>query len=602
MRRYRHRAVVALVAALLAAGCLDREPAQTCAQPLEIVTTHAMVGCGGSSVDMLIVVDDSSSMAAEQGLLAEGVLSLADLLMDPPPEWKQHAADGMRIAVVSGDMGLSWGGQPYQGGDGWPTALPQGCSSVGDHGVFKTYGAGKTVEIDGEKVACPPLNALWAESCSGWENPDLAMQAACLTQLGTKGCGFQQPLQSAAFALNRDDQAVFARGGRSVLAVIVISDEDDCSIESKDFFQVPEIQNTGEHETGLACGLPENQRHLFGAEYFFQVFRKVSNSENGTVFAAIAGVPGGEHSPCTGTGEQVDGCLDSVKMRNAPVLGGDSHWTFKPACARRENGIEVDRALPGRRYVEVARKFGPQGYVASICEPDWSPAMEDLAALIGAQLRHPCFPKPMEWDPGTKTSVCDVVVAYDFGAEDEAVCPAIFGNGQPVVEEWQEADEVTRYRVWCALPKLPAELSCRENAFYPGDPADAFGWYYCENVHGLEAENFNAACDDGLDNDDNGRTDCDDPGCAVCAACGGNGIGCGNTCRYEVLLTDTASEEIRGLNLAVRCVIRAESDDPNCRADAADDFSTDSPGGDDKGDGTTARSGSGRVAFVEGQR
>ncbi|HUT77244.1 MAG TPA: hypothetical protein VM285_06135, partial [Polyangia bacterium] len=72
------------------------------------------------------------------------------------------------------------------------------------------------------------------------------------------------------------------------------------------------------------------------------------------------------------------------------------------------------------------------------------------------------------------------------------------------------------------------------------------------------------------------------------ATCGGSGQGCAKTCKYELLLTETARQEIFGLNIMVRCMKRYESDDPNCREDAAEEFSTESPGGDDKGDGTAA--------------
>lgn len=53
-----------------------------------------------------------------------------------------------------------------------------------------------------------------------------------------------------------------------------------------------------------------------------------------------------------------------------------------PACTREEDDEEVTRAWPGRRFVELAELFGERGYVYSICNGDWSPAMSELAAMI----------------------------------------------------------------------------------------------------------------------------------------------------------------------------------------------------------------------------
>lgn len=52
---------------------------------------------------------------------------------------------------------------------------------------------------------------------------------ACITDLGTDGCGFEQPLEAMRAALdNNPANEGFLRDG-SVLAVIFVTDEDDCS-------------------------------------------------------------------------------------------------------------------------------------------------------------------------------------------------------------------------------------------------------------------------------------------------------------------------------------------------------------------------------------
>jgi hypothetical protein len=253
-------------------------------------------------------------------------------------------------------------------------------------------------------------------------------------------------------------------------------------------------------------------------------------------------------------------------MQNVQVqeeTSGGLTWFFKPACTRQENSVEVTKARPGRRFVSLAQQFDNMGYVYSICQPDWSPAMNDIAKLIAAQIAGTCYPKPLDWDPSTRRAKCDVVVQYEFDSEGDAKCPSFFDAEEPLVEERIGADDVKTYVVFCPLPRIPAEKECSANDFDSGALKNGFGWYYCEN---MKDENFNEACDDGLDNDGDGLTDCDDQDdCGPCQVCGGNGMGCANTCKYKVELTESAKGEVRGLGISVQCLQQFSFEDPNCQ-------------------------------------
>jgi hypothetical protein len=367
-------------------------------------------------------------MAEEQRILATVFFPLINSLVNPLPTWNYPAADNVRVAVVSSDMGLQWGGNPYQDGDGWPSALPQGCSSVGDNGQFQTYGAGKTVSIqnnvipcgsggaqcptswtcgnigddgvgvcqapggDGTNQACPAFSATWAETPIGPEeapvpNPDIAFQVSCLSALGTGGCGFEQQLQSAAVAVTREDQAAFLRHD-ALLAVIVITDEEDCSIEDKELFSVPEIQNQADQKVNIACNLDTNEQYLFSTTSFYQRLVEAKQGRvSGVVFGAIVGVPMVED--CQGIGADIGTCLNHADMQKVAIqeeANSGLPWFFKPACHRMEGDVEVTKARPGRRFVSLAQGFQTGGYVYSICNEDWTPAMADLAAIIADRL------------------------------------------------------------------------------------------------------------------------------------------------------------------------------------------------------------------------
>jgi hypothetical protein len=371
------------------------------------------------AVDILIVVDDSESMDEEQVVLGTSQFSLINGLVNPLPDSGLISGlDDVRVAVVSTDMGMSWGGNPYQEGDGWPTAeLP--CSASGDNGVFQSYEPGKQIKvkdnviacdesdsqcpagwscewIDGDGVGecaapfgdttvdCPWLSDAWAQTPTPTEvpNPDVATQVACLTSLGTQGCGFEQHLESSKKALTRIDQQAFVRD-EALLAVIVVSDEDDCSLETKSFYYSPEIQDEPQLEVNIACG--ENPEYLYPIDDYRQTFIAIKDGNPGAVlFAAIVGVP--PVSACQGWGDDIQGCLDNSAMQHEYdteyVQGLGEVVYYAPACTREVGDVEVTRAAPARRLVQLALEFGNRGYVYSICNDDWSAAMNELAAVI----------------------------------------------------------------------------------------------------------------------------------------------------------------------------------------------------------------------------
>jgi len=175
------------------------------------------------------------------------------------------------------------------------------------------------------------------------------------------------------------------------------------------------------------------------------------------------------------------------------------------------------------------------------------------------------------------TAVCNLAAEYI----DEP-CPPSFGAVEPSIETFTDALGEPHHRFLCPIPKLPAKLSCGDNDFGAAPFADAFGWYYCENVFGLETENFDQICNDGLDNDGNGLTDCDDPACQPCEICGGNGVGCEKNCRYEVGLTVAAQWELRFRGLRMMCLRQFSQGDPNCRENS---FAACNDGLDNDGNG-----------------
>ena len=381
----------------------------------ELIGQDPCAECAGfTGADVLVVVDNSISMQEEQQILATGFFTLINALVNPPEENPQVAGD-IRLAVTSSDMGLQYGLDGEEAPDE-SAKIPQ-CDKryKGDDGVFISDVAteievqsnrikcledgtqcpmadwtcveGLCVapdEADSAIVDCPDLDDDWTESSLDDPNTIIANQIACMAQLGTAGCGVEQQLKAGVRALTRDDQQFFIRDDK-LLTVIVVSDEEDCSIADPGLFET--LQWTSGELFNTACNLPESNEEdfLFSIDYFYESLLALKNNQrNAVVFAGIIGVPPGKE-PCEGTGDQLDDCLDhpDMVMRVEQFTKDGTEFThFRPACTREVDGEEVTSARPGRRYVKLAQKFSCNGYIYSICNADWSKAMSEIARLI----------------------------------------------------------------------------------------------------------------------------------------------------------------------------------------------------------------------------
>jgi hypothetical protein len=353
-------------------------------------------------------------MTEEQQILASSFYTLINSLVVPTDDWEYGAASSMRVAIVSSDLAFQYG----EDGENVPNAVPgnNACNDdpMGDDGKFQmtmpaggisvdsnvikcdedaaqcpdqdwTCENGKCVAPDGAAnamVACPSLSSTegWTEITSDSPNPNIATQVSCMAQLGNGGCGIEQQLSASIRALSKSDQHSFIRDNH-MLAVLVISDEEDCSVENKDLFTTDEWTN----EINTACNIPDaNGKLLFIPSYFHDKLVALKDGNKSSVlFAAIVGVPPGDDSPCQGTGDNIDACLEHDKMQYEKAQI-DNIWQLSPACERYVGETLVTRAGPGRRYVQVAQEFGCASYVYSICNDDWSAAMKEIARLIAA--------------------------------------------------------------------------------------------------------------------------------------------------------------------------------------------------------------------------
>jgi len=389
-------------------------------------------GCGkvmhaANKLDLLLVVDNSASMEQEQAALAAELPRMMSALLsgdidgDGVPE--VAPIDDIHVGVVSTDMGLA----------GLEGAGIENCAGLGGDGVL-IAGGGGTAEC-----AAPDDNFLQYDA----ESPRdaAAAELGCFATLGIDGCGFEQQLEAALKALTPSDSAIEFFGGPSgpisgghsdtlnegflrndpsdpsLIAVILITDEEDCSSRDLSHF-VPDASPNGlntrchyEGKRGAAGNLYTTQRYVDG----LRALRP--DHDNLVFFGAITGIPPGPVSAAELA--DVDFADDAEReafytkllahsdmqerindMGTPEVLEDDG---MRPACESM-NG----KAYPARRIVEVARGFGANSVIQSICQESFTSAIEPILQRMAASFSGACIDGPHERTDDGKVA-CDVL-------------------------------------------------------------------------------------------------------------------------------------------------------------------------------------------------
>jgi hypothetical protein len=350
-------------------------------------------GCGfvTGKLDLLMMVDNSSSMAHEQALLAQELPRMIAALAsgDVNGDGKQdHPQADMHVGVISTDMGIS--------------GLTEStvCSSLGDDGILRKP----------TNCGTDPLNYLVYAPDAGTSVDAFEAAAACQVRLGTDGCGLEQPLESTLKALTPSsaptrfdlDAAGQADGPNAgflrddaLLVIVEVTDEDDCSFPSSSVGFT--LYYGGPYgDAGLNYRCQARPEALYPIDRYTETLPKLrANAVGGVLFAVIAGVPPDLVDAITDAG--IEGILADPRMAFAPNGDPGSTATMPvPACTidrvLDDGGIEHVSATPARRLLEVAKSFDDRAIVGSICRQDFQKSIEAIAKRIGGVLACPEIP------------------------------------------------------------------------------------------------------------------------------------------------------------------------------------------------------------------
>ncbi len=455
--------VAALATSALVVGCAGAEEA-----PCELSTLVAYVPAGTApDVDLLLMIDDSSSTAEVQASLATELPRVIQVLA----AGNLHPEDGvtigsdfepvqsLQVGIVSSDMG--------SGGFTVPTcAEPR----FGEDGVLLHRGN----TAAGCMATYPTAFLGYDPSAPGADPTTFARDVSCIAVLGTGGCGFEQPLEAILKALTPSTQpatgafdgsfamgtpghgdgvnAGFARVG-SVLAIVALTDEDDCSASDPELFDPASARYPV--DLNLRCFEYEADALHPVARYVDGLLARTTNPRR-LVFAAIAGVPE-DLAPPPGVRADYDAILADPRMsvRIDPALPTRT----LPSCSERG----YPQAYPPARIVRLAAELDARGAhatVQSLCRLDFAQAIDAVLAEIADSLPADCLGRALQPDPSGRVD-CEVLEELPTSGA-ATTCAALPGR-ERVGTSAETGAEI------CRIAQVPAT-----GGVVPSAP----GWHY----------------------------------------------------------------------------------------------------------------------------
>ena len=331
--------LLALLAALPACSSCDSVPADALVDCQATTVVPASV-----STDILFVIDDSGSMSEEQANLAANLGAFIDTLAASPV--KNEFRIGVTNTSVEEFTVTATTGKSYAAGPSAGVPYPAGALVA-----IKTDASGNA--IPGTLIYDPSLYA----QTGGWGgnrildkgSPTLVADFKANVRVGLNGSGKEQPFRAARLALSDrllDTNAGFLRDGAR-LAVIILSDEDDCS----DSADPRATSNTQCHDKAIKNASPP-------------VLDTVDD------FAAfLLGPVGGEAR------DVAVGIIGGLDPANLAPSCGDSATCQDTACS-----TALDE---GDRFAALAAALGPtRTQLGSICDASFRNSLTRFAASL----------------------------------------------------------------------------------------------------------------------------------------------------------------------------------------------------------------------------
>ncbi len=444
-------AALGLVSFGTLAGCPDREVSRV--DPIQDPVLDKTIPVNiNRNLDILFVVDNSGSMLAEQQQLVANFPEFINVLQQI-----EGGLPDIHLGVLSTNVGAA-GAQ----------SVP-GCPGSGDDGNLLTGPPGNTCAstfgLQGSFISdIAQPNGTRMQNYNG----DLDGLFSCMASLGTAGCGFEMPLESAFRALQPGKNPGFYRP-EAYLAVIFIADEDDCSTEMGVMFGDPNAGISSQlgprtsfrcHEFGVRCAGDTNPRALGpktgcvpdpNSLYMYEVQRYIDffrNLKDDVDLVIVAGIIGNFDAV---TGNLTVGPDRRTNDPNLPEV--------QPSCFTRDPTDTNDGAAPPVRLQAFLTAFPDRNTFTTICNENLQDALVQIGELLKTAIGNPCIDKPLADRNPTIDGVqpeCSVVdvINPDSANRMETVIPQCQEAIQPGVAMCNPGSVGTP--CWCIHPDAEA--------------------------------------------------------------------------------------------------------------------------------------------------
>ncbi len=349
-------------------------------------------------VDILFMVDNSNSMAEEQTSLIQALPELVRALatgdVDGDGVAESRAAATLHVGVVTPDMGA-----------GPSRDTPTCAAGLGDDGLLRSRSRDTTAPC----MATYP-SGIFEFDGARHEPIEFASTVSCVLNIGTGGCGFEQQLEAPLKALTPESAHTWTAPGYlpprfldasgepdaesghaddahtgflrrdSVLAVVLLTDEEDCSVQDYGLFALddPRFEDTPLNVRCYTFAAPTDDV-LHPIERYIDGFVGLRTHPENLVFAAIVGIPPAVE-PASDPPD-FEAILADPAMMWRPTSDGTNAM---PSCSS-VNGV----AYPPTRIVRVGQGLSERGAsvtLHSICNESLTSASRSIVTHIAERL------------------------------------------------------------------------------------------------------------------------------------------------------------------------------------------------------------------------
>jgi len=350
-----------LAAALFLAACADHADNNTVTVG-GLQEVLVMPAIPVNDLDVLFMVDNSPSMIDKQESLRASFPTMMDQLALLP-----DGLPNLHVGVITSDMGTS----ALDGsiGPGIGGTAQGGCNGLGNAGALHSDG---TI-VTGQYLSDVAGSMGRERNYTG----ELRDAFSAIAGVGANGCGFEQPLSAIHAALDPGNTANvgFVRD-EADLAVILLSDEDDCSLAetgllATDTSVLGPLQSFRCTRFGVTCDDggattaamnqpgPKNGCHqsttsplLADVHAFAQELQARKADPSQVVVAAIVGDP---------TPVEVELSAPQGSSTPIPALAHSCQYTGNDGPAVAD---------PAVRIAEFVAQFASRGALTSVCNAD----------------------------------------------------------------------------------------------------------------------------------------------------------------------------------------------------------------------------------------